>query len=61
MRQYCEEQQREALTKLRTRNMVGVDKDKIRTKCATEWPDDYRMRDYCEERQLEAMRQLYAP
>lgn len=30
----------------------------IRSKCSSEWPDDFRMRDYCEKKQIEALREL---
>jgi len=30
----------------------------IRTHCAQEWPDDFRMRAYCEEQQREGLKQL---
>jgi diguanylate cyclase (GGDEF)-like protein len=34
---------------------------KIRKKCETDWPDDFRMRRVCEEQQIESYRQLYRP
>lgn len=30
----------------------------IRKKCATDWPDDFRMRNYCEEQQLKGLAAL---
>ena len=57
MRKYCEDQQYEALRKLRAHSMTGQ-LVMIRSKCAREWPDDFAMRNYCEEQQLEALRQL---
>jgi len=32
----------------------------IRSKCASEWPDDYQMRKYCEDQQYEGLRALRA-
>jgi hypothetical protein len=55
MRAYCENQQREALAKLRDRVMNTGDMRTIRNKCATDWPDDFNMRNYCEEQQLKAL------
>ena len=58
MRSYCENQQREALTALRSRRITAGDLTTIRVKCDMDWTDDFRMRNYCEEQQLKALAAL---
>lgn len=61
MRDYCIDQQEQALAELRRGRPADVSEDvfrRIRTKCAREWPDDFSMRQYCEEEQFKAYRKL---
>jgi hypothetical protein len=37
---------------------IGESGSGIRMKCATDWPDDFRMREYCEKQQRDALRAL---
>ncbi len=62
MRDYCIEQQEQALAELRRGRPADVPEDvfkRIRAKCAREWPEDFSMRQYCEEEQFKAYRKLH--
>jgi TIR domain len=62
MREYCVEQQREAVEKLRQGWPSDMPEEvfrQIRRKCAREWPDDFTMRQYSEEQQIAAYRNLH--
>jgi hypothetical protein len=61
MRDYCINQQEQALAELRRGRPADVPEDvfqRIRTKCAREWLNDFSMRHYCEEQQFKAYRNL---
>ena len=52
MRNFCIEQQREALNVLKQGRPDDIPEevfDGIRNKCAVDWPEDYNMRRYCEQ------------
>jgi hypothetical protein len=61
MRNYCINQQEQALAELRRGRPADVPEDVfqcIRTKCGREWSNDFSMRQYCEEEQFKAYRNL---
>lgn len=61
MRDYCIEEQEQALAELRRGRPADVPEDvfrRIRVKCAKEWPDDFTMRQHCQEEQFKAYRKL---
>jgi hypothetical protein len=61
MRAYCENEQREAVAKLRAPRPDDVPPGvfaKIRANAASRWPEDYSMRVYFENEQTEAYRKL---
>lgn len=58
MRKHCDEEQRTALTTLRSRSMTTTGQRTIRNKCAKDWPDDFKMRDHCETQQLKALAEI---
>lgn len=63
MREYCVNQQRDAVDKLRQGRPSDIPDDvfqQIRRKCAREWPDDFAMRQYSENQQISAYRSLHA-
>ena len=64
MRARCEQQQREALEKLRVGKPEDIRQEEyavVKKKCAADWPMNYRMRHYCEEQQFKAVRDLKKP
>lgn len=61
MRAYCEQQQKEAVEKLKAGKPKDIRQEEyavVQKKCAAKWPEDYRMRHYCEEQQFEGVREL---
>ncbi len=61
MRAYCLDEQRKATDTLRLGGPKDVPEEVfagIRSSCALEWPDDYKMRAYCETEQLEGYRKV---
>lgn len=61
MRDYCVNQQGQAVAELRRGRPADVPDDvfrRIRAKCAREWAGDFSMRQYCEEEQFKAYRNL---
>ncbi len=61
MRNYCTNQQREALAILKQGRPDDIPEEvfaRVRSKCAAEWPEDYGMRQYCEKQQFDSYREL---
>ena len=54
----CEDQQKEAVSKLDARAMLSAEERTIRKECESNSPDDYSARNSCEERRLEALKKL---